>query len=55
MSSFHVYPGDSLAVLPTFPVNTFDALITDPPASIGFMGQAWDGRTLTAATPAISL
>lgn len=43
MSSVHLYPGDSLAVLPTFPANTFDALITDPPASIGFMGQVWDG------------
>lgn len=43
MSSLHLYPGDCLAVLPTFPVNTFDALITDPPASIGFMGQVWDG------------
>jgi DNA modification methylase len=43
MSSVHLYPGDCLAVLPRFPVNTFDALITDPPASIGFMGQVWDG------------
>ncbi len=43
MSNLHLYPGDSLAVLPRFPVNTFDALITDPPASIGFMGQVWDG------------
>jgi DNA methylase len=35
--------GDCLQVLPTLPANTFDSLVTDPPASISFMGQAWDG------------
>jgi site-specific DNA-methyltransferase (adenine-specific) len=29
-------------VLPTLPENHYDALLTDPPSSISFMGQAWD-------------
>jgi site-specific DNA-methyltransferase (adenine-specific) len=38
-----IFHGDCLQVLPTLPADAFDALVTDPPASIGFMGQAWDG------------
>ncbi len=38
-----IFHGDCLKVLPELPVNTFDSLVTDPPASIGFMGQEWDG------------
>lgn len=38
-----VIQGDCLEVLKTFPDNHFDALITDPPASISFMGKKWDG------------
>jgi site-specific DNA-methyltransferase (adenine-specific) len=37
-----IYNGDCLQVLPSLPVNTFDALVTDPPASISFMDQEWD-------------
>lgn len=35
--------GDCAKLLPTLPANTYDSLITDPPASINFMGQKWDG------------
>jgi site-specific DNA-methyltransferase (adenine-specific) len=35
--------GDSLHWLQTLPDASFDALVTDPPAGIGFMGKAWDG------------
>ena len=35
--------GDWHKVLPTLQADAYDSLITDPPASIGFMGQAWDG------------
>lgn len=35
--------GDSLKVLPTLPAASFDSLVTDPPAGIGFMGKEWDG------------
>jgi DNA modification methylase len=38
-----VIHGDCAQVLPTLRAASFDSLITDPPASIGFMGQAWDG------------
>ena len=34
--------GDCAQVLPTLQANAYDSLITDPPASISFMGQAWD-------------
>jgi hypothetical protein len=34
--------GDCLEVLKTFPANSVDSLVTDPPAGISFMGKAWD-------------
>ena len=34
--------GDCLEILPTFDADTFDAIVTDPPAGIGFMGKDWD-------------
>jgi len=44
-----VHVGDALAVLRTLPACCVDALICDPPSSIGFMGKTWDsdkgGRT----------
>lgn len=38
-----VHLGDCLEVLRTLPDASTDALVTDPPAGIGFMGRAWDG------------
>lgn len=35
---------DPIAGLPSLPSNSVDALVTDPPAGIGFMGKAWDGN-----------
>lgn len=35
--------GDSTEVLRSLPTASVDALITDPPAGISFMGKAWDG------------
>lgn len=35
--------GDCLKVLPTLEADSVDALVTDPPAGIGFMGKEWDG------------
>ena len=35
--------GDSAQVLKVLPTGSVDALVTDPPAGIGFMGAAWDG------------
>ena len=37
-----IYTGDCLEVLKTLPDNSIDALITDPPAGISFMGKNWD-------------
>ena len=42
--SWWVQQGDSAEVLKTLPDNSVDALVTDPPAGIGFMGREWDGH-----------
>lgn len=34
--------GDCLDILPTIPDASIDAVITDPPYELGFMGKAWD-------------
>ena len=34
--------GDSLDILKKFPDNSFDSMVTDPPAGISFMGKKWD-------------
>ena len=34
--------GDCLEVLKTLDSNSVDAVVTDPPAGIGFMGKTWD-------------
>lgn len=41
-SNINVQHGDSLELLRQFEDNSVDAIITDPPAGIGFMGEAWD-------------
>ncbi len=38
-----LYQGDALAVLPTLASGSVDAVVTDPPAGISFMGKEWDG------------
>lgn len=40
--SFTVHHGDALAILPTLAADSIDAIVTDPPAGIGFMGKTWD-------------
>lgn len=37
-----IYNGDCLEVLKEFPDNSIDAIITDPPYGISFMGKKWD-------------
>ena len=34
--------GDCLELLPALPDNSIDAIVTDPPYELGFMGKAWD-------------
>lgn len=40
--SVTLYLGDCLDILRQMPDNSIDALVTDPPAGIGFMGKEWD-------------
>lgn len=37
-----VYHGSNLDILPTLPDNSVDAIVTDPPYELGFMGKKWD-------------
>jgi site-specific DNA-methyltransferase (adenine-specific) len=37
-----VYHGSNLDVLPLMPDNSVDAIVTDPPYELGFMGKSWD-------------
>ncbi len=37
-----VLEGDCLNVMKTFDDNTFDSIVTDPPAGIAFMNKEWD-------------
>lgn len=39
-----IQEGDSASVIKTLDTGSVDALITDPPAGIGFMGKEWDGH-----------
>lgn len=39
---FTVHVGDNLPILKTLADNSVDAIVTDPPAGIGFMGKEWD-------------
>jgi DNA modification methylase len=34
--------GDCLEVLPTIPASSIDAVVTDPPYGLSFMGKGWD-------------
>lgn len=37
-----IHRGDLFDVLPTLPAESIDAVVTDPPYGIGFMGREWD-------------
>ena len=37
-----IFNGDCLKVMQEFESNTFDAIVTDPPYGLGFMGANWD-------------
>lgn len=42
MSSHTLHHGDCLAVLRSMEADSVDAIVTDPPAGIAFMGKEWD-------------
>ena len=37
-----IYNGDNASVMPTLAENSVDAIVTDPPYGISFMGKRWD-------------
>ncbi|EPI5387652.1 DNA-methyltransferase [Pseudomonas aeruginosa] len=39
---YRLHLGDCLQVLKTFPHNSFDSVVTDPPYGLSFMGKRWD-------------
>src|SRR3954465_3712848 len=42
MGALRVVTGDCLEVLPTVGDGSVDAIVTDPPYGLGFMGKQWD-------------
>lgn len=42
MPTHRVIIGDALHALRAMPENSFDAVVTDPPYGLSFMGKAWD-------------
>jgi site-specific DNA-methyltransferase (adenine-specific) len=42
MKRYQLLQGDCREVLKTLPDNSIDAIVTDPPYELGFMGKAWD-------------
>jgi site-specific DNA-methyltransferase (adenine-specific) len=48
--SVTLHRGDCLDVLRELPDNSVDAVITDPPYGIRFMGKAWDGADIEERT-----
>lgn len=47
-----LYHGDSTRLGEVLPENSVDAIVTDPPAGIGFMSRSWDRWTTDLPDPA---
>ena len=43
--SYTIIQGDNRDTLKTIPDNSIDAIVTDPPYGIDFLGKAWDANT----------
>lgn len=43
--NYQILPGDNRETLKTIPDNSIDAIVTDPPYGIDFLGKAWDANT----------
>lgn len=48
--TWRVINGNSAEVLKEYPDNHFDAVITDPPYGISFLGKDWDSKKATETT-----
>jgi DNA modification methylase len=43
--SWQIINGNSAEILKTYPDNSFDCVVTDPPYGINFLGKDWDSNT----------
>jgi site-specific DNA-methyltransferase (adenine-specific) len=43
--TYKILQGDNRTTLKTIPDNSIDAIVTDPPYGIDFLGKAWDANT----------
>ena len=43
--NYQILQGDNRQTLTTLPDNSIDAIVTDPPYGIDFLGKAWDANT----------
>ena len=43
--NYRLLQGDNRETLKTIPDNSIDAIVTDPPYGIDFLGKAWDANT----------
>ena len=43
--TWQVINGNSAEILKTYPDNSFDCVVTDPPYGINFLGKSWDSNT----------
>jgi len=43
--NWKVINGNSAEILKTYPDNSFDCVVTDPPYGINFLGKSWDNNT----------
>jgi len=48
--TYKIHQGDNRDILKTLADNTIDAIVTDPPYGIDFLGKAWDADTGALAT-----
>lgn len=44
LSPYRLYHGDCVEVMAGLPADSVEAVVTDPPAGISFMGKAWDSN-----------
>jgi DNA modification methylase len=47
-----IHNGDCIEVMATFEPESIDAIVTDPPYGLGFMGKAWDNAGMLNRTAA---
>ena len=43
--NYTIHNGNNIDILKTYPDNSFDSIVTDPPYGIEFLGKDWDSNT----------